>query len=49
MAWQAIVAMAIATPVILIPVSLVWYFNVAGALAAVKIARKQAAAKAARA
>ena len=46
MAWQLIVALVIAIPIILFPVALVWYFNIGGVYAAVKEARaKRVAAK----
>jgi hypothetical protein len=49
MEWQAILALVIAIPVILIPAVFVWYLNVGGILHAVKEsrARKMAARKAA--
>jgi hypothetical protein len=30
MEWQVIVAMAVAIPIILLPVALVWYINIGG-------------------
>jgi len=39
MEWQIIVAIAIMTPVIIIPVVLVWYLNIGGIYAAIKEAR----------
>ena len=49
MEWQAILALVIAIPVILIPAVFVWYLNVGGILHAVKEsrARKVAARRAA--
>ena len=45
MEWQIIVAIAIMTPVILIPVLLVWYLNVGGIYAAIKEARARRAVR----
>jgi len=41
MQWQIIVALAVAIPIILFPVALVWFLNVGGILAAVKEAREK--------
>jgi hypothetical protein len=46
MAWQLIVAIVIAVPIILLPVALVWYINIGGLVQAVKEARQQAREKA---
>jgi hypothetical protein len=40
MEWEMVVAIAVATPIILLPVAFVWYLNLAGLYAAVKEARK---------
>jgi len=45
MEWQIIVAIAIMTPVILIPVLLVWYLNIGGIYAAIKEARARRAVR----
>ncbi len=45
MEWQIIVAIAIMTPVIIVPVLLVWYLNVGGIYAAIKEARTRRAAQ----
>jgi hypothetical protein len=45
MEWQVIVAIAIMTPVIIIPVLLVWYLNIGGIYAAIKEARARRAAR----
>jgi hypothetical protein len=45
MEWQIIVAIAIMTPVIIIPVLLVWYLNIGGIYAAIKDARARRAAR----
>ena len=39
MQWEFVVALIVAIPVILIPVALVWYFNIGGIHAAIKKAR----------
>ena len=44
MEWQIIVALAVAVPVILLPLVLVWYFNFGGMLSAIKEARAARAA-----
>jgi hypothetical protein len=36
MAWQIIVALVVAIPVILFPVALVWYINISGIYTAAK-------------
>lgn len=46
MEWQIIVAIAIMTPVVLVPVVLVWYLNIGGIFAAIKEARARRAAQA---
>ena len=43
MEWQIVVALAVAIPVIVFPVVLVWYLNAGGIIAAVKEARKRRA------
>ena len=40
MEWEMVVAIAMATPIILLPVAFVWYLNLAGIYAAVKETRK---------
>jgi hypothetical protein len=40
MEWEMVVAIAVATPIILLPVAFVWYLNLAGLYAAVTEARK---------
>lgn len=39
MAWEFIVALVIAIPVILFPIAFIWYLNVGGIYAAIKRAR----------
>ncbi len=49
MEWEMVVAIAVATPIILLPVAFVWYLNLAGIYAVVKEtreARKEARATA---
>lgn len=41
MEWQFIVALVIATPIILFPVALIWYLNIGGIYALVRDARKR--------
>ena len=36
MEWEMVVAIAVITPIILLPVAFVWYLNLAGIYAAVK-------------
>lgn len=43
MQWQVIVALIVATPVILLPVAFVWYLNVGGVFSAVKEKRDERA------
>ncbi len=43
MEWQFVVAIALAVPVILVPVALAWYLNVGGIYAAIKEAGKKRA------
>lgn len=45
MEWQFVVAIALAVPVILVPVALAWYLNVGGIYAAIKEAGKEKAIK----
>jgi hypothetical protein len=45
MQWQIIVALAIAIPVILFPVALIWYINIGGIFLAIKEARARRAAR----
>jgi len=40
MEWEMEVAIAVATPIILLPVAFVWYLNLAGLYAAVTEVRK---------
>jgi hypothetical protein len=42
MAWQLIVALVIAVPIILFPAALVWYINIGGIYNAVQEARQRA-------
>jgi hypothetical protein len=44
MAWQIIVALVVAVPVILLPVAFVWYLNIGGVYAYIKEARAKRAA-----
>jgi len=39
MEWEFIVALVVMIPVILLPVAFVWYLNLGGILAAVRMAR----------
>ena len=41
MEWPIILLLVLAVPVILLPVALVWYLNIAGTYAAAKEARKR--------
>ena len=43
MEWQIIVALALAVPIILLPVAFVWFLNMGGVLAALKEARARRA------
>jgi len=43
MQWQVVAAIAVAAPVILLPVAFVWYLTIGGAVAAAKEARQQKA------
>ncbi len=43
MAWQIIVALVVAVPVILLPLVLVWYLNMGGILTAIREARTRRA------
>lgn len=40
MEWQVIVALVLATPLILLPVAFVWYMTLGGAYEAVKTVRR---------
>ena len=40
MEWQVLIALIIAVPVILLPVVLVWYMDIAGIYAAIRNRRK---------
>ena len=42
MAWQLIVAMVAAIPIILFPVALIWYMNVSGLFQVMREARQRA-------
>ena len=42
---QVIVALAVALPLVLLPVALVWYINIGGIVAAVKMARAKKTAR----
>jgi len=46
MEWQAVLALVLAVPVILIPVVLIWYMNMGGIYLAIKEAREKRAARA---
>ena len=46
MEWQIIVALAVAIPIILLPVAFIWYLNLGGIYAAIKEARARRAARA---
>ena len=39
--WQFIVALAIAIPVIIFPIAIIWYLNIGGIYAAIKEARSR--------
>ena len=41
MEWQVVLALVLAVPVILLPVSFVWYLNAGGFMAAIKEAQKK--------
>lgn len=41
MEWPIIVILVLAVPIIILPVALVWYLNIAGIYAAAKEARKR--------
>ncbi len=41
MEWQIILALAVAIPIILLPVAYVWYINIGGTVAAIKRAREK--------
>lgn len=41
MAWQLIVAIVVAIPIILFPAALIWYMNVSGLLQVIKDARQR--------
>ena len=43
MAWQFIVAIIVAIPIILIPVALIWYLNVSGIAQVIKDVRRRKA------
>ena len=45
MQWEIIVALAIAVPVILLPVAFVWYLNIGGIYTAIKDARERRAVR----
>jgi hypothetical protein len=45
MEWQIIVALVITIPVILLPVSIIWYVNVGGVYLAIKEAKAKRAAR----
>lgn len=45
MEWQIIVAVAVAIPLIILPVAFVWYLNIGGMLSALREARAQKVAK----
>jgi len=42
MEWQLIVALTVATPLVLFPVALIWYMNVSGLLQVMREARQRA-------
>ena len=43
MEWQLIIALVIATPIILFPVAFIWYLNVGGIMSAIKATRAKRA------
>ena len=45
MEWQVIVAVAVAIPIILFPVALIWYINFGGVIAAIRRARERRGVK----
>lgn len=45
MEWQIIIALAIAIPIILFPVALIWYINIGGIYLTIKEARAKRAAQ----
>ena len=45
MQWELIIALVIAIPVILFPAAFVWYLNIGGIYAAIKVARERRAAE----
>ncbi len=47
MEWQMVVALAMATPVIMFPVALIWYLNIGGVVQAVREAKATREQKAA--
>jgi len=44
MEWQIILALVLATPIILLPVAFIWYLNIGGIVAAAREARERKAA-----
>ena len=45
MEWGFIVALVLGIPLVLVPVALVWYINIAGTYSAIKDARRKKAAR----
>ncbi len=45
MEWEFIVALAVAIPIVLLPVAFVWYLNLGGIYAAFREARRKRSAK----
>jgi len=45
MAWQVIVALVVAIPIVLFPVAYLWYINVGGLYAAIQRGRERRAAR----
>ena len=45
MEWQVIIALIIAIPIILLPVSIVWYVNLGGVYLVIKEAKAKRAAR----
>jgi len=41
MEWQVVLAIALAIPVVLVPVALAWYLNVSGLYAVIRTARQR--------
>lgn len=46
MEWQIVLAIALAIPVVLVPIAFVWYLNVSGLYAVIRTARQRQARRA---